>query len=238
MATSATNPMAEQTLSDAHVALQWQIATRADDVLTALHSGRWPGRELDSLVDYLVHELLDQATTEDRLLYYWEPSTDDKGRAARLGGDHIRLRATVETLARSSTGARPAPEELAATVHSLLDQLESHLEAEEMAWSDFDQGGRDRVAHALQARSHHWFALTEGDVIDLDALPEEEVVPAALDRLSRLRSGEQVEVHSSRDVQPLWRQLRHREPGGYGWCYLQEGPDRWRAQITRRGEQL
>lgn len=229
---------AERTLSDAHVALQWQIATRADDVLTALQSGRWPGPELNGLVDYLVHELLDQATVEDRLLYYWEPATDDGGRTARLGNDHLRLRATVDALARIATGSRPAPGELAATVRSLLDQLESHLQAEETAWSDFDQGGRDRVAHALQARSHHWFALTEGDVIDLDALPDVEAVPAALERLSRLRCGEQVEIHYGRDLQPLWRQLRRREPDGYGWGYLQEGPDRWRAQITRREEQL
>ena len=32
----------------------------------------------------------------------------------------------------------------------------------------------------------------------------------------------------------VWRQLDVLSPGGYGFAYLQDGPDRWRMQVTRR----
>ena len=76
--------------------------------------------------------------------------------------------------------------------------------------------------------------LTEGPVIDLDALPAGQAVDAAVHRLLRLRRGEQVELHASTDPHLVWRQLDVLSPGGYGFAYLQDGPDRWRMQVTRR----
>jgi uncharacterized protein (DUF2249 family) len=32
----------------------------------------------------------------------------------------------------------------------------------------------------------------------------------------------------------VWRQLDVLSPGGYRFVYLQDGPDQWRMQITRR----
>ena len=57
---------------------------------------------------------------------------------------------------------------------------------------------------------------------------------AAVDRLLRLRRGEQVELRSGRDPCPVWREMDELGPGRYGFAYLQEGPDRWRMQVTRR----
>jgi uncharacterized protein (DUF2249 family) len=71
-------------------------------------------------------------------------------------------------------------------------------------------------------------------VIDLDALPPGQAVDAAVHRLLRLRRGEQVELHASTDPYLVWRQLDVLSPSGYGFAYLQDGPDRWRMQVTRR----
>jgi len=50
----------------------------------------------------------------------------------------------------------------------------------------------------------------------------------------RLRRGERVELHAATDPHLVWRQLDVLSPGGYGFAYLQDGPDRWRMQVTRR----
>ena len=71
-------------------------------------------------------------------------------------------------------------------------------------------------------------------MVDLDALPSGQVADAAVDRLLRLRSGEQVELQSSRDPWPVWQRMNDLYPGRYGFAYLQEGPERWRVRVTRR----
>jgi uncharacterized protein (DUF2249 family) len=43
-----------------------------------------------------------------------------------------------------------------------------------------------------------------------------------------------VELHAATDPHLVWRQLDVLSPGGYGFAYLQDGPDRWRMQVTRR----
>ena len=81
---------------------------------------------------------------------------------------------------------------------------------------------------------HGWYPLTEGPVIDLDALPPDEMTDAAVDRLQRLRGGEQVEFRSCRDTGAIWLRMDQVESGGYGFDYLQDGPGEWRVQVTRR----
>jgi uncharacterized protein (DUF2249 family) len=46
--------------------------------------------------------------------------------------------------------------------------------------------------------------------------------------------GEQVELQSGSDPHPVWRRMDRMDPAGYGFLYLQDGPDRWRVQVTRR----
>ena len=86
----------------------------------------------------------------------------------------------------------------------------------------------------LGGHPHEWYPLTEGPVIDLDALPAGQAVDAAVDRLLRLRRGEHVELQAATDPHLVWRQLDALSPDGYGFVYLQDGPDRWRMQVTRR----
>ena len=83
-------------------------------------------------------------------------------------------------------------------------------------------------------RCHLWFPMTEGPEVDLDALPREFAHRAALERFSRLRAGERLLVTSELELESLWSVLACRRPGEFGWRYLEEGPQRWRVEVTRR----
>ena len=69
---------------------------------------------------------------------------------------------------------------------------------------------------------------------DLDELPAEEAVDAAVDRLLRMRRGEQVELQSTARLDQVWREISDLCPDGYQFTVLQDGPGRWRMQVTRR----
>lgn len=71
-------------------------------------------------------------------------------------------------------------------------------------------------------------------MIDLDALPLGQAIAAVVDRLLRLRRGEQVELQSGSDISPVWREMNELSPGGYWFVSLEEGPGRWRMRVTRR----
>ena len=83
-------------------------------------------------------------------------------------------------------------------------------------------------------RCHLWFPVTEGPVLDLDALPQEFAHRAALERFSRLRPGEHLLLRSRRELDGVWTLVSSSWPGEFGWVYLEEGPARWRADVTRR----
>jgi uncharacterized protein (DUF2249 family) len=63
--------------------------------------------------------------------------------------------------------------------------------------------------------------------------PRGQAVAAAVDRLLRMRRGEQVELQSGTDFDPVWREISELSPGGYRFTALQDGPPRWRMQVTR-----
>ena len=86
----------------------------------------------------------------------------------------------------------------------------------------------------LGGHPHEWYSLTEGPVVDLDALPSDQAVAAAVDRLLRMRRGEQVELQSGAGLDPVWREISELSPDGYQFTVLQDGPPRWRMEVTRR----
>jgi hypothetical protein len=86
----------------------------------------------------------------------------------------------------------------------------------------------------LGGHPHEWYPLTEGPEVDLDVLPAGQAVPAATDRLLRMRRGEQVEFQWSTDLNLVWREMNKLSPGGYRFAVLQDGPVRWRMRVTRR----
>lgn len=220
------------TLADEHALLLEQVTCRAEQVFAALAESRWPAQELQALVGYLRAELLHHAADEEWLLF---PARHPAPVFARLARDHDRMRAATEVLDQAAFGAGPrSSEQIAAVTRGLLDQLRRHLAAEELALAVVDAPARVPATTGPGSRQHEWYQLTEGPVVDLDALPPEEVTDAAVDRLMRLRSGEQVELRSARDPEAVWQRIDQLSPGRYGFAYLQDGPARWRVQVTRR----
>lgn len=115
---------ASLTLADEHRRLFSKVAAMVSDLETATAEDRWPPPELRSLIDCLRTDVLSQAAHEEQR---WFGSVG----VARLSRDHARLRAGVEALARTADGeGSHSREQLAATVQSLLLQLQRHLQCE------------------------------------------------------------------------------------------------------------
>lgn len=219
------------TLAEEHVLLLWQVTASAEKVLTATEHGRWPGAELAALAGYAQAEVLRQVSDEEALLFPAVPAQAVAG----LARDHVRLRAAADLLARAAAGEQPmSPAQLAAAVRDFAVQLERHLRNEDDV---FASGRAPRVVPGtvtLGGHPHEWYPLTEGPVVDLDALPADQAAAAAVDRLLRMRRGEQVELQSGAGLDPVWREISRLSPGGYQFTVLQDGPARWRLQVIRR----
>nr|MDQ2876736.1 hemerythrin domain-containing protein [Actinomycetota bacterium] len=194
--------------------------------------GRWPARELAALAGYLRAEVLRQAGDEEWLLFPARPAPD----FARLERDHERLRAGTEVLEQAAAGGgMHSRAQVAAVTRDILAQLRDHLAAEEQVLAAAEP---DQVPATTEpgSRQHGWYPLTEAPVIDLDSIPAGEKTDAAVARLVRLHGGEQVELRSARDtvIEAVWRRADQISPGDWGFAYLQDGPARWRVQVTRR----
>lgn len=209
------------TLGDQHAMLLQQVAARADEVLSACAAGRWPDSQVRQLVAYLRAELLVHAAAEERALFPGDLSTPGFD---QLGLDHARLHELTEAIAAAATNRSTAT--VAFLVRDLLDVLERHVDAEERLL------GHAPALADIGQRSGA--ALTEGPVINLDLLPCDHAMDLLIDRLLRLRPGQGVEIHSSRNLDLVWLRMNRIDPGGYGFAYLQDGPDRWWAQVMRR----
>ena len=219
------------TLAEEHVLLLWQLTASAEKLLTATAHGRWPRAELAALAGYVQAEVLRQVSDEEALLFPAAPAQT----AAGLARDHVRLRAAAELLARAAAGEQSmSPAQLAAAVRDFVAQLERHLRNEDdlLASGRAPQDVPGTVR--LGGHPHEWYPLTEGPVVDLDALPSDQAVAAAVDRLVRMRRGEQVELQSGAGLDPVWREISELSPDGYQFTVLQDGPPRWRMQVTRR----
>jgi len=219
------------TLAEEHVLLLSQVTARAEELVTAAAHGRWPVAELAALAGYAQAEVLRQASDEETLLFPAAPAQDASG----LARDHARLRSAADLLARAAAGKqRMSPGQVASAARDFATQLGRHLRAEETLLTS----GRTRQGvpgtEALGGRPHEWYPLTEGPVVDLDALPKGQAVAAAADRLLRMRCGEQAELQAGANLDPVWREVSELSPDGYQFVSLQDGPDRWRMQVTRR----
>jgi hypothetical protein len=219
------------TLAEEHVLVLRQVTTSAEKLLTAAEHGRWPAAELTALAGYARAEVLRQASDEEALLFPAVPAQT----AAGLARDHARLRAAAELLTRAAAGEQPVtPAQLAAAVRDFVTLLERHLRHEDDLLAS-GRGSRGVPATVtLGGHPHEWYLLTEGPVVDLDALPAGQAVGAAVDRLLRMGRGEQVELRSGAGLDPVWREIGELCPGGYQFTVLQDGPARWRMQVTRR----
>jgi uncharacterized protein (DUF2249 family) len=219
------------TLTEEHMLLLRQVTASAEKLLTAIDRDRWPDAELAALAGYARAEVLRQVSDEEVLLF---PAATAQTTAG-LAKDHARLRAAAELLTRAAAGEQPMSlVQLAAAVRDFVTQLERHLRNEEDLLAS-DRAPQDVPGTTqLGGHPHAWYPLTEGPVVDLDALPPHQVAAAAVDRLRRLHRGEQVELQSGTDLNPVWREMNEFSPGGYRFTALEDGPVRWRMRVTRR----
>jgi uncharacterized protein (DUF2249 family)/hemerythrin-like domain-containing protein len=219
-----------------HAVLLREVRRRAESVISMADEGRWPERELRELLNYLHLEILRQVVEEEWLLFRLIRHASDE--LARMRREHLELRLAIEELDQAAaTAGDPrglSPLQLSAITRDLLTQLEAHFAAEdELAIS----GRAAPATTSLGAQPHEWYRVTAGPVIDLDQLLGPHGAEAAMDRLRRLETSEQVEIRSSSDPGPLCHRLTAVDPGGYGITYLERGPDRWRVEIVRRPQQ-
>jgi uncharacterized protein (DUF2249 family) len=219
------------TLAEEHVLLLAQVAARAEELMAAIADGGWPGVELAALAGYAQAEVLRQASDEETLLF---PAASAR-EVAGLARDHARLRSAAELLARAAAGEQPmTPGQIAIVVRDFVALLERHLLAEESLLAPRRAAQDVPGTAALGGHRHEWYPLTEGPVVDLDELPPDQAVAAAVDRLLRMRRGEQVELQSGTDLDAVWREISKLIPGGYQFTAVRDGPPRWRMQVTRR----
>lgn len=215
------------TLAEEHALLLWQVSARAEELLAATEDGSWPGAELAALAGYVQAEVLRQASDEEALLFTAVPAQ----RVARLARDHARLRSAADMLSRAASGEQSMSlGQITVAGRDFVAQLQRHLRTEEKLLASRGVPG----TVALSGRPHEWYPLTEGLVVDLDALPRDQAAAAAVERLLRMRRGEQVELESSTDLDPVWREISEFSPAGYGFTAVQDGPPRWRMQVIRR----
>ncbi|RFU20571.1 hemerythrin domain-containing protein [Geodermatophilus marinus] len=223
-------------LADEHAGLLEEVDRRVHRALTAADSGRPHVPELESLVTYLRCEVIDEAVHTESLLYPLIAGTPSADHVPALTHDHRRLRDLIDELARVANGGSPQRDaDPVPLLLGLRRVLAEHLHAEQAVVAAMTDACIEDLRQPR--RSHDWFVLTEGSVVDVDRMPfREDEAPAVLDRLTRLRVGEEVEVRSSRHLGRLRAAFtRRRMYTDYGWVYLEEGPLRWRVQITRRG---
>jgi uncharacterized protein (DUF2249 family)/hemerythrin-like domain-containing protein len=227
-------PGDEHSLAEEHEVLLHQVRGRVRAIRTALGSGRWPAEEVRALVDYLRYELLDQAVTEERLLFPMVGRGWADSRIHQLVDDHVHLRDVTDALdgAATAEGRHQEPDELLETVDGLEGFLEEHMRVEQAALSSAAVAGVESARRPF--RCHSWFPLTEGQVLDLEVLPREFAQSAVAERLGRMRPGDHLALHAAHPLDGLWSAVACRLPGEYGWDWLEEGPTQWRADVTRR----
>lgn len=220
-------------LIDEHAVLVEQIAARQEHVRAGLQAGDWPRTELRQLLDYLHYELLDQTVHEERLLFPLAGGCADT-RVQELVAEHLALRRATEQLADAAAPRNEGRDvdQLTALLRDLRRLLERHVVREERVLATVTLDGVETRRQPTWSRS--WYPLTEGPVLDLDALPAPFAPPAALQRLARLAPGETVEVRSSSSLAALRTLTARRRAAEFTWVCLAEGPERWRARVTRR----
>lgn len=225
-----TPPCGQGTLSAEHGRLWEDVSVLAAPVRAAVAAGTWPEQQLHELLNYLHLELLRQINDEEWLLFRALDHRTEQ--LARLRQQHLQLRLAVDALTAADAGPQQRNStELDGLVAKLLHRLQVHLTSEEAL---LDAQREAPSTAAMGAIPHDWYPLIETGCIDLDQLPGPQGVDAVLGRLLRLRAGERVELTAGVDPLPLWRRLAMADPAGYGFSYAQQGPPRWRVEVTRR----
>lgn len=74
----------------------------------------------------------------------------------------------------------------------------------------------------------------QDNTIDVRTLAPQQRHATIFGRFDELLPGETLQLVSDHDPQPLHRQLQSRSGGQFQWAYLEEGPQQWRIEITKK----
>lgn len=74
---------------------------------------------------------------------------------------------------------------------------------------------------------------TYGTKIDLRDIPQRDRHSLVLNTYRLLEAGQTMELVNEQDPQGLYQQLQEKDPGGFGWDYLESGPAAWRVRVMR-----
>jgi len=70
--------------------------------------------------------------------------------------------------------------------------------------------------------------------IDVRSVSPHERHPLVFSTFHSLAAGDAMELVNVHDPVPLHAQFAARQPGRFGWEYLESGPELWRVRITKR----
>lgn len=70
--------------------------------------------------------------------------------------------------------------------------------------------------------------------LDVRVIPPREKHPAIFHTFEALTSGESFILVNDHDPFPLRYQFEAERPGEFGWTYLEQGPQVWRVEISKR----
>lgn len=228
---AATEP--SQRLAAEHDLLLRAVIARADEVISALASSRWPTHELAELIRYLQSEVIRQTRMEEELLFTCTGSSSD-AEVSRLARDHLAIRYTLEALTDEARSRDHGDGKwLSGTVRSLVVLLDRHVRQERaiLARHATDTGWR-RALVAMQSEPHARYPLVHAAVVDVDELSLSQVIEAVWPRVRRLPPDEQIILVSSGDLRVICGHLLRDED--IAVRYLDDGPQTWRASVTRR----
>jgi uncharacterized protein (DUF2249 family) len=71
-------------------------------------------------------------------------------------------------------------------------------------------------------------------VLDVTGVPPKFRHPMIFEMFDSLPVGSGFVLVNDHDPKPLFYQFQHERPGAVGWRYLEDGPDTWRVEISKR----
>ncbi len=72
------------------------------------------------------------------------------------------------------------------------------------------------------------------DLIDVRTIEPRERHPIIFGRLAELETGTSLRLLNDHDPKPLRYQLEAEQPDHFRWDYVEQGPERWAVDITKR----
>ncbi|MBI3455252.1 MAG: DUF2249 domain-containing protein [Candidatus Rokubacteria bacterium] len=71
-------------------------------------------------------------------------------------------------------------------------------------------------------------------ILDVREMPPRIRHPRIFETFDALAPGQAFVLVNDHDPKPLFYQFQAERPGAFGWRYLEEGPETWRVEITKR----